>query len=182
MGQTLDALREGETPERRPPAVERFFRTGPVALDSEKRPIVIGDTPSSSAELTENEISILAFLMKRPDQVISSRELARSAGSYDVTENEARNTVRPHFSRLRRKLEAKPREPRLIRTVRGRGYLFASLLWSVPRIYPTNQKTIKLQPHALIPRVILFLGDDSRESQLVIVTGQAAETGLRRRA
>jgi DNA-binding response OmpR family regulator len=64
--------------------------------------------------------------MERPDQVISSRELARAALGYDVTEQEARNIVRPHIFRLRRKLEADPKEPRLVRTVRGRGYFLVS--------------------------------------------------------
>lgn len=124
MDQTLDALRESEAPEPRLPTLERFLSAGPVTLDCEKRLAVIGDTPSRSAELTENELSILTYLMARPDQVVSSHELARAALGYGVTEHEARNIVRPHIFRLRRKLEADPKEPRLIRTVRGRGYLF----------------------------------------------------------
>jgi two-component system KDP operon response regulator KdpE len=126
MDQTLDALREDETPDTRVPTLERFLHVRPVTLDSEKRLIVIGDKPSRSAELTENEMSILAYLMRRPDQVISSRELAHAALGYDVTEHEARTIIRPHIFRLRRKLEADPKEPRLVRTVRGRGYLFVS--------------------------------------------------------
>jgi DNA-binding response OmpR family regulator len=126
IDQTLDALRETEVPAQAPPALERFLRAGPVTLDSERRLAVVGGTPSRTAELTENEASILAYLMARPDQAISSRELARTALGYDVTEQEAQNIVRPHVFRLRRKLEADPREPRLICTVRGRGYLFAS--------------------------------------------------------
>ena len=124
MDRTLDALREGEARASRLPTPERFLRAGPVVLDSEKRLAVIGGTPSRSAELTENETSIVAYLMVRADEVISSRELARAALGYDVTDHEARNIIRPHIFRLRRKLEANPKEPRLIRTVRGRGYLF----------------------------------------------------------
>lgn len=126
IDQTLDALREAEAPAQAPPALERFLRAGPVTLDSERRLAVVGGTPARTAELTENEAYILAYLMARPDQAVSSRELARAALGYDVTEQEAQNIVRPHVFRLRRKLEADPREPRLICTVRGRGYLFAS--------------------------------------------------------
>jgi two-component system KDP operon response regulator KdpE len=126
MDQTLDALREGEATDTELPTLERFLHVGPVTLDSEKRLIVVGDSPARSAELTENEMSILAYLMGRPDRVVSSRELAHAALGYDVTEQEARTIIRPHIFRLRRKVETDPKEPRLVRTVRGRGYLFVS--------------------------------------------------------
>jgi DNA-binding response OmpR family regulator len=124
MDQTLDALRDSEAAKPRLPSLERFLRAGPVTLDCDKRLAVIGEMPARSAELTENEVSILAYLMERPDQVISTGELARAALGYDVTAHEARNIVRPHIFRLRRKIEADPQEPRLICTIRGRGYLF----------------------------------------------------------
>jgi DNA-binding response OmpR family regulator len=125
IDQTLDALRETEMSERRQPTLERFLRAGAITLDSEKRLAVVGGTPPKTSELTENEMSILAYLLERPEQVISNRELARAALGYDVPENEARSIVRPYIFRLRRKLEPDPKEPRLICTVRGRGYMFA---------------------------------------------------------
>ncbi len=125
MDQTLDALRESEAPPRRPATLERFVRAGSVTLDCQMRLAVVGDTPSRTVELTENETRILAHLMAHSDEIISNRELAQAALGYDVTEQEAQNIVRPHVFRIRRKLEANPKEPRLIRTVRGRGYLFA---------------------------------------------------------
>lgn len=129
MDQTLGALRASEAPGPPPGTLERFLRVGHVALDSERRLVVVGDAgdaPTRSVELTENEMHILACLMERPERVVSSRELARDALGYDVTDAEAQNIVRPHIFRLRRKLEVEPNEPRLIRTVRGRGYVFAS--------------------------------------------------------
>jgi DNA-binding response OmpR family regulator len=128
MDRTLDALREVDVREEPTitPVLERFLRAGPVTLDCEKRLVVVGDRPARSVELTENEVSILAFLMEHSERVVSSRELARDALGYDVTDPEAQNIVRPHIFRLRRKIEAEPREPQLIRTVRGRGYLFSS--------------------------------------------------------
>ena len=126
MDQTLDALRETENPDRVPTTLDRFQRVGPVTLDSQKRLVIVADTPARSVELTENEMRLLAYLMEHADRVISSRDLARAALGYDVTEPEAQNIVRPHIFRLRRKIEAQPTEPRLIRTVRARGYLFTS--------------------------------------------------------
>lgn len=127
MGQTLSALRGGETSAKTSPEsrLERFLRVGPVTLDCEKRLVVVADIPARTAELTENEMAILSYMMEHPDQVISNHELANAALGYDVTEQEAQNIVRPHIFRLRRKLEASPDEPSLICTMRGRGYLFA---------------------------------------------------------
>lgn len=126
LDQTVDALREGETPAQRPPSLERFLVVGSVTLDSEKRLVVVSGTPSRTVELTENETCILAYLMERPDQAISTQKLASGALGYDLTEQEAQSIVRPHIFRLRQKIEADPQEPELIRTLRGRGYLFAS--------------------------------------------------------
>jgi len=126
MDQTLDALRAAETPPQVSPRLERFVRSGPVTLDTEKRLAVVGGTPPRTTELTENEMKILIHLMERPDQVVSNRELAEMALGYDVFDQEAQGIVRPHVFRLRRKLESDPRSPRLIRTVRGRGYIFTA--------------------------------------------------------
>jgi DNA-binding response OmpR family regulator len=127
MDHTLSALRGNATPARTPgaPKLDRFLHAGPVTLDCEKRLVVVGDMPARTAELTENETAILAYMMARADEVISTHELANAALGYDVTDQEAQNIVRPHIFRLRRKLEASPDDPLLICTVRGRGYLFA---------------------------------------------------------
>jgi two-component system response regulator MprA len=127
MDHTLSALRGNATPARASdmPKLDRFIHAGPVTLDCEKRLVVVGDMPARTAELTENEMAILAYMMARADQVIPTHELANAALGYDVTDQEAQNIVRPHIFRLRRKLEASPNEPLLICTVRGRGYLFA---------------------------------------------------------
>jgi DNA-binding response OmpR family regulator len=63
--------------------------------------------------------------MGRPGRAWSCRELARLALGYDVVGPEAVEIVRPHISRLRRRLEPDPLQPRLIRTVRGQGYLLS---------------------------------------------------------
>ena len=77
------------------------------------------------AALTSSEVRLLALLMERPGRVLSCRDLAREALGYNVVEAEAVEIVRPHISRLRQKLEPDPLQRRLIRTVRGQGYLFS---------------------------------------------------------
>jgi len=77
------------------------------------------------AALTPSEAGLLTLLMERPGHIWSCRDLARLALGYDVVESEAVEIVRPHISRLRQKLEPDPLQRRLIRTVRGQGYLLS---------------------------------------------------------
>jgi len=130
IGETLAALRTEEEQElsasRDQPA--RFLQRGPVTLDREKcLAVVAGDDDSAGldAELTTRETALLAHLMQHPDTVYSCRELAWSALGYDVSEREAQSIVRPHISRLRKKIEPDPAHPRLIHNIRGKGYFFS---------------------------------------------------------
>ncbi len=102
-----------------------ILQCGSVTLDTEKRLVLVRGGELGSAELTSGEASLLAQFMRNPETVLSCRELAREALGYDVTEREAQEIVRPHISRLRKKIEPDPANPRIIRTVRGKGYLFS---------------------------------------------------------
>lgn len=129
MGQALDEMHGIETTVEPSPisSLERFLRVGPITLDREKHEVaVLGDDEmsGSSAELTATEVALLAHLMQRPGTVLSCRELAQTVLSYDVSEMEAQNIVRPHISRLRKKVDPTPPH-RLIRTVIGKGYVFS---------------------------------------------------------
>lgn len=104
---------------------ERFLEAGPLLLDRHKRLVVVKGTPERALELSEGEEAILAHLMSHPDQVVSCRELAHAAWGYSLSEQEAQSLVRPYIFRMRRKIESAPDDPTLIRTIRGRGYLFS---------------------------------------------------------
>ncbi|NLF11385.1 MAG: response regulator transcription factor [Anaerolineaceae bacterium] len=128
--QAEDALKSGASHL----AGERFLRSGPISFDRVKRLVVVAGSEgidgeeegrSLDAELTEYESVLLAFLMERPDRPFSCRQLARALG-YDVDEREAQDIVRPHISRLRKKVEFDPGRPRWVRTLRGQGYLFST--------------------------------------------------------
>jgi DNA-binding response OmpR family regulator len=154
MGDALDVLREGSAPppvsspvpvsetepvfetasadhlptfpELAPAPAERFLRAGPLTLDRQKRLVVVAGDPALTVELTEREAAALIVLMEQPNQVLSYSRLARVLTDYDLDKLEAQNMVRLCIHRLRRKIEANPRKPDLIRTVRGRGYFFSS--------------------------------------------------------
>jgi DNA-binding response OmpR family regulator len=109
-----------------PPAPpERFLHAGPLTLDRQKRLVVVQSDPVRTVELTEGEAAVLAALMEQPNQVLSWSKLVQAALGYALDEQEAQNQVRLYVFRLRHKIETDPGKPRLIRTVRGRGYFLS---------------------------------------------------------
>ena len=74
--------------------------------------------------LPAGEFDLLLILLERPHRVLSRDTLldlarGRTAASFD-------RSIDVQISRLRRRIEADPREPVLIKTVRGGGYVFAA--------------------------------------------------------
>ncbi|MBI9045517.1 MAG: response regulator transcription factor [Anaerolineaceae bacterium] len=79
-------------------------------------------------ELTTIEFALLAELMQHPNKVLSSRDLAIKALGYSyISEHDAKGIIRPHITRLRKKIEADSSHPIFIRTVRGKGYTFSPI-------------------------------------------------------
>jgi DNA-binding response OmpR family regulator len=70
-------------------------------------------------DLTPTEFELLSALARAPNQVFSKGQLLSRVWGFDAYDP---NLVEVHISALRRKLEAQG--PRLIHTVRGRGYVF----------------------------------------------------------
>jgi two-component system KDP operon response regulator KdpE len=106
---------------------DRFLQCGSTILDREKLLVFVVSVDgmtNHSAELTLREVELLSYLMQNPEVTFSCRELARSAFDYDLSSQEAQSIIRPHISRLRRKIEPDPADPSLIHTVRGKGYMF----------------------------------------------------------
>ncbi len=108
---------------------ERFVRAGPLILDRERHTVFVArsdDADRIAVPLTTSESKLLDHLMQRPDTVFCCRELAQAALGYELGDDEAQAIVRPHISRLRKKIEPDPSLPRLIRTVPGKGYYLAA--------------------------------------------------------
>jgi len=104
-----------------PAAVTNEIVVGQVAVDVGARKVNVA---GESIELTGLEFDLLMALVRRPGRVVSRETLLAEAGRGDVTVND--RTVDVHVSHLRRKLGDDPRSPRLIKTVRGVGYVFAA--------------------------------------------------------
>jgi len=101
-----------------PGAVAERLMVGQIAVDVPSREVKVGETP---ADLTGIEFDILVALMRRAGRVVPRDALLSEAGRSDVVVGE--RTVDVHISHLRQKLGDDPREPRLIKTVRGVGYV-----------------------------------------------------------
>ncbi len=75
--------------------------------------------PDGPMHLTGGEGALLAALAARPNEVLTREDIA-AALQMDETGERA---IDVQVTRLRRKIEADPREPRFLHTVRGRGYI-----------------------------------------------------------
>jgi len=73
-------------------------------------------------ELTAKEESLLVFFMRHTGEVLSRTRIYE--GVWDERYDGLSNTLEVHVMELRKKLEA--HGPRLIHTVRGRGYVFGA--------------------------------------------------------
>ena len=80
------------------------------------------ETAEGDVRLTYVEFEILAALARSPGRVFSRTQLLERVWG-DSAYRDPR-TVDVHIRHLREKLEADPREPELILTVRGVGYRF----------------------------------------------------------
>src|SRR5512146_653142 len=99
--------------------VERLS-VGDISVDLGRREVV---REGSRVELTGIEFDILVALMRRAGRVVPRDSLLSEAGRGDVVVGE--RTVDVHISHLRQKLGDDPKGPRLIKTVRGVGYVLS---------------------------------------------------------
>lgn len=72
--------------------------------------------------LTATEAALMRIFAAEPGQPISRDRLTGDLGRADETNPEAR-AVDVQITRLRRKIEADPKQPRYLQTVRGEGYM-----------------------------------------------------------
>jgi len=99
-----------------PPAALCF---GAFQLDPAARLLRRG---RKTIELTRLEFELLHYFLRHPSRALSRRELLDRVWGYD--RYPTTRTVDFHVLSLRKKIEARPREPRHLRTVQGVGYRF----------------------------------------------------------
>jgi two-component system, OmpR family, response regulator len=111
---------EAAAPAASPAAGEVYVFEGWV-LDTGRREL---KAPSGeSRELTTAEFNMLAMFVRRPARVLSRDAMMDLLKGHDWSPLD--RSLDSLVARLRRKIEASPDQPRLIKTVRGIGYVFA---------------------------------------------------------
>ena len=75
--------------------------------------------PEGPMYLTGGESALLSALAARPNEVLAREDIVAALGLDEVAER----AIDVQVTRLRRKIETDPREPRFLHTVRGRGYV-----------------------------------------------------------
>ncbi len=99
---------------------DRTVRVGRLALDPGARRATLG---GRELVLTGYEFSLLYALASRAGRVLSREQLIDLAGG--SADEAFDRSVDVHVSRLRQKLRDDSRRPRLLKTVRGAGYMLA---------------------------------------------------------
>ncbi len=91
---------------------------GPLRVEPTSRRVLLDGVV---VDLTPKEFDLVAFLAVHPCQVFTRAQLLERVWN-SSSEWLGEATVTEHVHRLRLKLEQDPSRPRLLRTVRGRGY------------------------------------------------------------
>ena len=117
---TLADIRASAQQPKTSPTTKRFLQAADIIVDTLRQFVFARGEP---VDLTPTEFEILTHLMRHQDRVVSCREMVAHVRGYDLDERDARTFLRSHIHRLRHKLEPDPAKPRIIRTVRGSGYI-----------------------------------------------------------
>lgn len=118
--------RNGDTaapvPAAAPPmaAPTRRVAVGACILDLDTRQLF--DAAGAETPLTGMEFDLLRVFVERPNRPLSRDQLLSLTQNRDWDPFDRSIDIR--IARLRRKIEADPEQPRLIRTLRGVGYMF----------------------------------------------------------
>ncbi len=111
-------LRRAKAPRQGEDAEERIVADG-LVVDVPRRTVEVRGEP---AELTYVEFELLRALAAAPGRVFSRRMLLEALWS--SADYRDPRTIDVHVRHLREKLEADPRRPEFVQTVRGVGYRF----------------------------------------------------------
>lgn len=112
---------------RRVPAIPeadagpKFLNLGPIRYDIEGGKLWHGDQP---VRLTATEAQLMRIFASCPGEPVSRIKLVEDLGRGRGQAQE--RAVDVQITRLRRKIEEDPRQPRYLQTVRGAGYMLAT--------------------------------------------------------
>ena len=97
--------------------VPKVLHLGPVRYDMDRGELWRGPDP---VRLTATEAALMRLFSAHPGHAISREKLVADLGRDDAAQERA---VDVQITRLRRKIEDDPKQPRYLQTVRGEGYM-----------------------------------------------------------
>ena len=110
------------SPER--PTDVRWVTVPEGTADLERREVRFAD--GERCELSEREIELLRYLASNAGRAVSRDEILSRVWGINPR-GVATRTIDMHVARLREKLRDSPDQPRVLLTVRGKGYMLASV-------------------------------------------------------
>ena len=110
-------LRRASNNDAGPAAPQYSYQSGELLIDLEGTRVTSHSRP---VQLTPREWATLRVLVKHVGRVVSPRQLLQEAWGSDY--GDEGDYVRTYITRLRRKLEPDPHQPRCILLERGLGY------------------------------------------------------------
>jgi len=101
---------------------ESALATEIITLNGLKLDLLAGELSKfdEPIPLTSTEYKILTYLMKNPDRVYTKRQIYEQVWDDYYIENDS--TLMMHISNLRAKIEDDPKNPTILKTVKGLGY------------------------------------------------------------
>ena len=82
------------------------------------------DPAGNSCDLTTADFKLLVVFLNSPKHVLSRDHIMDQINGYDWTPND--RTIDNQVARLRKRIELDPASPKIIKTIRGVGYMFTS--------------------------------------------------------
>lgn len=104
-------------PQQKADPAPKVLHMGAVRYDLDRGELWRGQTP---VRLTATEAALMRLFSGQPGQAISRERLVNDLGRDDAAQERA---VDVQITRLRRKIEDDPKQPRYLQTVRGEGYM-----------------------------------------------------------
>lgn len=102
---------------RRAEAEPAVLQVGDLSLDPARRTVVRGGV---KIDLTAREFALLDYFMRNPGRVLTRTMIAEHVWDYSF--DTSTNVIDVYVNYLRKKIDAE-REPKLLHTVRGVGYM-----------------------------------------------------------
>jgi two-component system phosphate regulon response regulator OmpR len=116
-------LRRAQPEPAQRPQRPKILRLGDMTYDVERGELTRGG--GASLRLTATEAGLLRILAAEPGATVTRTRLIEEAGPRDASVPAQERAVDVQITRLRRKIEPDPRQPRYLQTVRGAGYRLA---------------------------------------------------------